>query len=347
MWPALRSTFTFKIILVSLILMALGMIPYPYPLNIFAFILYFPLNIIISIGCFPHLILLCMAADILNKKASKILLLIPLLPYALYYVFFVHEAFHIRGIERNMKEKKPSEVITYNPQIHSLVIDHAINARYKVPVRFVRNPGFPDGYESSRLASRKLYARRGLSNRYEVMAHMSWSLFFPQIPKGAEEFKNIGNFYSSEKPDKSLLEVQISRKRQPDPLLDEMIYKFSLNQKIVGEYTNGSYQKLANFPMLYAGCLLERGDSKCIFQLSRKKIFLNPPPKLNDNENLALERVPNIDENENLILETVAYLLKIEKYTEDDIRNFVDYPETVEKINALIAKQQEANDVRQ
>jgi len=97
-----------------------------------------------------------------------------------------------------------------------------------------------------------------------------------------------------------------------------------------GEYTDAHYLALPVFPQFVIGCYLISSvpEWKCVSQIGRTKKNLNTFPSNNN----------KISKN----LWVVARLLNIPKYTEEDLKSFHDYHETIKVLGLLI--KQKANE---
>lgn len=314
----LLTTFTFWCLLVFAVLVGLQWFPIT---GVFLMMFAAPF----WVGYMPHVIACAVFVDILQKKAPKILLLLPIAPYFVYYGFFFVELNKIATIENEIKEQNPSQIIEYNPQLHSLVMGENMVKQYKIPVSYSPNNNFPEGYLSHRIVTQKLCKKgKGLKHFTHTFG-VSWSSYGKN--RFYKRFPNVCHFRIPEKPEHTLLKVSRTEEKDQDNRLQKTHYNFYLGDKLLGQYTSASYAALPSFPQFIIGCALNSAAPSwdCFHQLRRtKKILQTFPDKEPKHQNNAV----------------VMRLLKIEKYTEEELKNFTDYPDTLNTLGKLIEQKE-------
>ncbi|MBL1147646.1 MAG: hypothetical protein HND56_12380 [Pseudomonadota bacterium] len=324
--PKLRTTFTFWTTLIFLLFVGLQYFPLT---GVFLMMVGAP----IWTGFFPHLIALAIITDILiRQKFPRFLLVIPLFPYAVYYVFFAVDGLHIKEIERELQSQNPVKIITYNPDKYALIFPqyHARDfvQHYKVPVSYEANSNRPEGYTAYRIITGDLCVQsRGIKEHSHVTSTVSWkekALF------AYKNFTNLCKLEIPESPTKQHLTIRIegiSKESNKSPQkLQKIEYSFYLDEKPIGIFTAAQYVARPRFPKFIIGCALISNPPawKCVYQLRYKRKVLNTFPKNTDLEKYGTN--------------PIAQMLKIEKYTESDLESFKNYPETEKYLKELIAK---------
>lgn len=314
MWVSIRSTLTFWTIIFFVAICALQVIPWT---GIFLMVFGAP----IWTGYILHLIAVALLVDIFYKRVPKLFLLIPLSIYGIYYLTFLSEFINIKSVESVLQQENPSEIISYNPVVHSLVADESLIKNYKIPVVYSLNHNFPEGFLSNRLATKELcnVAKNSRDSLYAF--GVSWHKF-GKSPYH-KSFPNVCEFKMPDKPDKKILKVTRSEEKDKNDNLHKSTYSFYLDQEPLGKYISATYAKMPAFPIFFIGCgLNSRAPAwECFFQLRRERITMSAFPQGADQDDLAIS--------------PVARLLKIERYTEIELRSFVDYPETKEQLLRL------------
>lgn len=276
----------------------------------------------VLIGYMVHVLAMAIVFDCFTKKFSKKWLLVPIVPYVLYYLFFSLEFFKIQKIEYEARQENPSEIIAYNPDIHSLVYNSNMTEYYKIPVSFSPNVNFPEGYLSYRTLTQNLCKRAKNAKDFTYTSGVGWSTF-KNKKYSFKRFTNVCEFRMPEKPTNTLLEVKKEEVGNRKEKLQKIIYTFFLGGEYLGQYTSVSYKRLPYFPKFIIGCGLNSSvaEWQCAFNLMRENKHLDTFPK----------KSQNYDD-----YWVVARLLDIEKYTEDELRNFEDYPENKMVLTDLI-----------
>ncbi len=318
----LQSSLTFWALLVFALLVGLQWFPIT---GVFMMMLAAP----IWEGYMPHVVALALVFDLLIKKRPRSLLLIPLLPYLIYYAFLFWELNKIGSLEKELRQDNPSEIIAYDPKEHSLMADSNITQFYKVPVSYSSNSNFPEGFLSHRLVTQGLCRQAKNIKDFTHTFGVSWSRFGERLYY--KNFPNVCYFRMPEKPDKAVLKIEEHEERNKEQLLQRTTHKFFLGQQMIGEYVSAYYSALPYFPKFVIGCALisSSPEWKCIASLAREKRHLNTFP-IDANEDEGPQN--------NWI---ASRLLKIEKYTEEDLKKFQDYPETKEVLGALIQQKKD------
>lgn len=313
--PSIRSTLTFRLVIIFVVVCALQVIPWT---GIFLMVLGAP----IWTGFILHLIALALVLDAVRKRVPKTLLLIPLLLYGAYYLMFLNEEQSIKNIETAFQQTNPSEIIAYNPAEHSLVAEASLIQKYKLPVIYSPNSNFPGGYLSNRLATKELCKAAKDESNFTYASTPVWYRSGKNI-YDRKYLPNVCDFRMPDRPDKTILKVLRSDVDAVDNHLLKTTYSFSLGQDFLGEYVSAYYKKMPIFPNFFIGCGLISSTPawKCYFQLARERVTLDTFPKSSGQ-----------DEQD---ISPIMRLLKIEKYTEHELRSFTDYPETREKLLKL------------
>ncbi len=274
------------------------------------------------VGFMPHIIAGAFLIDILTKKTSKVFLIIPFIPYAIYYVCFFLELNHIQKIESDLKAQNAIEILKYNPEIHSLIMSGNMTDHYKIPVSYSPNPNFPEAHFSHRLATQDL-AQRARNTRDWIQIHSVRWYGFSANRFSSKKFNHISRLSMPEKPTKKILEIKKQEVDGKNKKLKNIKYSFILEDKVIGTAYSATYSALPIFPKFIIGCALisSAPEWKCLTDIRYQKKELDVFP----NEN-------NTKKYGNSI---VAHMLKIEKYTEDELSNFKDDPDTIEIVNKL------------
>lgn len=276
-------------------------------------------------GILPHLIVCAILFDFFAFRAPKTLFILPFLPYCLYFYYYSSEQENISNIETAIRDANPSEIITYDPDKHAL-LSSDIGTSYKVPVTFSVNNNFPQGYMSQRIATQELCQEARNNEEWQRAFPVNWYKY----GKGGyrKQFKNICRFEMPEAPTKQLLRVETKEDKAKGEKLQKEVYSFYLDDQPIGEYTAATYAALPSFPIFAIGCFLNSAAPSwdCFFNIAREKRILNVFP--------ADAGFNTKDDS------IVAQLLGIEKYSERELRNFTDYPETKEILGAIIARKE-------
>lgn len=312
------KSFTFWVLLLSGLFMFAQWIPYTgvilmmFQAHVFA-------------GLIPHFVAIALLLDLLIKRVPKVLLVIPILPYCVYFYYYFAEQETIKNIEASIRDANPSHIIAYNPDTHAL-LPSGIGISYKIPVIFSVNNNFPEGYMSQRVATQELCQEARDNKEWR----RAWPVNWYRYGRGGvtKRFKNVCRFEMPETPTKHLLKVVTKEDKSKGEKLRKKVYSFFLDDKPLGEYTAATYAALPSFPNFVIGCFLNSAAPSwdCFFNIVRKKHVLNVFPSDS-----------GFDAQDNSV---VAELLGIEKYTEQELRKFTDYPETKEILSAIIEKKE-------
>lgn len=277
----------------------------------------------IWVGYMPHVIVLALFCDLLAKKAPKIFLVVPILPYIIYYGYFFAEGVTIKNLEAGLKEQNPSEIIAYDPELHSLIADSPMVEYYEIPVSYSHNDNVPEGFLSHRLVTQSLCKKAKGIKEFTNAFGVSWISYGKKFHY--KSFPNVCLFQTPEKPGKALLKVGRFEDNDKRQKLQKTTYKFYLDNKFLGEYTVAYYVSLPIFPQFFIGCSLisSAPEWKCFSQIMRKKRVLDTFPSDDGGNNRQDYWI-------------VARLLGIRKYTEEDLKNFQDSSETKRVLGDLI-----------
>lgn len=330
--PKLRTTLTFWITLFFLLCIGLQYFPVIPAINGFFLVT----AGIIWVGYLPHLIALAFVIDILiRKKFPKFLLILPLLPYAAYYVFFALDTRYLKNIEQELQSQNPAAIIQYDPSLHDLIVPDGLSAlaqRYKIPVIYEGNINVSERYLSSRIITGDFCKNiRGL--------HPSINSFGVSWNDGKNlasfiRFHNICVLRMPDTPKKQRLIVQkknlFDKFKKPEPNLKKTEYGFYLEQEQIGTFTTARYETMPRFPKLVIGCV-PLPKQQCIVQLRYENKNLNVFPSGCDIDKYG--EAP------------ITQMLKIEKYTEADLKNFQNDPAFEKLLKELITQKQEADTV--
>lgn len=276
----------------------------------------------IWVGYIPHLIAFVSVFDLVNNNAPRYMLIVPAIPYFIYYVFFFFDQRTIHNMETELRDKNPSEIISYNPTKHSLVIDSNMTGRYVIPVSYRHNDNYPEEYLSHRLITLRLCNEvkgvKEFSRTYGVFRSSD------KKHKSRIRYSNLCYFSMPEKPSQKLLKVEKIRQDSKKDNFKKNIFHFYLDDEFLGQYINASYMALPSFPKLITGCFLISSPAKwhCMFEFQRGEKILNTFP-LNNQINSYNDWF-------------VARLLKIKKYSDYELQNFQDFPKNTEVLSALI-----------
>jgi len=218
----LFMSLTFWALLIFGLLICLQLFPYT---GVFLMMFGAP----IWVGYFPHLIALALFFDLLIKRAPKALILIPVLPYLVYYGFFFIEQIQIKNIENDLRIQNPSEIIAYNPDVHSLAVDSNMTKHYKIPVSYSDNNNFPEGFLSHRLVTQELCRKAKGVKEFTHTFGVSWSSYGKS--RYYKRFSNVCNFRMPEKPTKTLLKVERLEEANKKEKLRKTTYRFFLEKE--------------------------------------------------------------------------------------------------------------------
>jgi hypothetical protein len=92
----------------------------------------------------PHMIIVCLVADIFARRLHPVLLVVPLFLYGGYYAAYFNQQTQVDAYAAQMRNKNPAHIMQYDPAAHSLVyVDNRDEARellkgYKVPATYYR-----------------------------------------------------------------------------------------------------------------------------------------------------------------------------------------------------------------
>ena len=277
-------------------------------------------------GLFPHLIAIAFVIDVIFKRLPIALLLIPIIPYVLYCVFFMIDQQNMAAAERDIRQSNSMERIVYDPSIHSLILPNSHITHYKIPVSYTINENHPAGYTSFRLLTQDLCRKIQDKNRSIHTVSVSWRSTESRYKK--TKFSNICSLNMPEVPPKQKLSVVVQETEDRHAPLQKKTYQFFIEDNKMGEYTEATYAALPKFPFLLFGCGLNSGAPSwdCAHQVIRNKKKLDVTTH-------------EVDEEKHGDW-VIAALLKIEKYKEEDLRNFTNYPETTEFVTAMIQKKE-------
>lgn len=310
------KSFTFWVLLFSGLFMFVQWIPYTG-------VILMMMQAHVFAGLIPHFVAIALFLDLLIKRAPKALLIIPILPYCVYFYYYSAEQETIKSIEASIRSENPSHIISYNFDEYALISSHMVTV-YKIPVTYGINNNFPEGYMSHRLATQEL-CQKAVDNKEWKRA---WPVNWYRYGRNGftKRFTNLCRFEMPETTNKPLLRVIEKEDKTKGEKLKKTVYSFSLDDKPLGEYTAATYAALPAFPTFFIGCWLNSGAPSwdCFFRIARKKRVLDVFPTDS-----------SFDAKDSSV---VARLLGIEKYSEEELRNFTDYPETKEILSTIAEK---------
>lgn len=312
------------------VLWVLFLIPYTGIVLMFAMIMLGPY----IWGLIPHFIILALVVDIQTKKLSRVFWIIPVLLYGGYYAFYFSEEIKILSIEHKLKKENPVLVLKYDPEKYSLVSNDSGNiGKYnKIAVVYDENRNFSEGFLSYRVSSRDLcnQAKNLRINNLRLLG-VSWSEYKSIHGRNYNFRPTVCQIMSVEVPNKErirVLKAEENRysKENRNKLVYETRYSFYLNDEKLATFVAGQVNRLPWFPFVLSGCGLNSAAPswECFLSFQRKRGGLDFWPSSVDIDQYG--RNP------------VAVMLQIEKYSEEDLRGFSDYPDTVQYIKNLSEK---------
>ncbi|MCB1681826.1 MAG: hypothetical protein H6858_05840 [Rhodospirillales bacterium] len=282
-------------------------------------------------GHIPHIIALTFVCEVLLRKAPKVLLAIPLLPYLFYYFLFGVQAVYIYGLENELQAQNPSKLLEFVSGDYSLVANGEYVKYLKIPVVYAVNSNFPEGYLAYRLSTKVLCDRaRSLKDKVTDIFGEYW--IFPvswhEFRSNKVSSKSFGmcELRIREAPQKPILKIVREELKTENPYLNQRQYTFFINEKSIGRFVTATYEAIPLFPRFFIGCGLKSSDTPawlCDATLRRVRQTLRTYPKATSANN----------NSDNYF---ISLLLGIDYYSEDDLQNFKDYPETIKIVDDLV-----------
>jgi hypothetical protein len=106
-------------------------------------------------GFLPHLITIGLICDVARRHISRKMLLVPVLAYASYYAFFIHELTAIHSVEEQLKARNATQAVDFDPSRHALVMKggEGLTTYNKIAVVYEESSNLPEGYLAYRLMS--------------------------------------------------------------------------------------------------------------------------------------------------------------------------------------------------
>lgn len=287
----------------------------------------------------PQLPIFALLADVAAKRASKLLLIFPLIVYGSYYYSFIQNELTISDTERYLASQNPTQVLEFNSEETSLIIPYAESyvQRYKIPVAYESNSNMTTNYTSYRIVPQKYCAELRDSKFFEENPYSSFSMCTPVRYKvGAEradlDIESLSIFRHTDKPEHKILKItdtgpeystnktglskrfaginfELSGFLPPPPSIGT--YTFFLDGVEIAKYKYAIYSKLGPLPLFLFGCALSDSPSAwvCLFQPVTYTYYINTVnPK-------------------NKALDSIGELLGLKPYTEGDLLNLQEYPE--------------------
>lgn len=287
-------------------------------------------------GLLPHLIIVAFIKDIFSNRLPRAFLIAPILIYGAYYVYYVSEEIQVLTVAADLQKANPKSIVEYDPNKHILLTQDQgdLGRYYKIPVIYDKNPHFPEGALSYRVASPKLCGEaRNLQIEYMSPTYFSWMEFKDVSGRDYYFSPNVCQITSAEKipVNKSVLNVVRTEegsasKENKGKLIYKTTYDFYTNDIKSGTFIAARRSQLTLFPLFLAGCGFNSSPAAwiCFADFYRKPTPLNTYP---DGINVDPRRV-----------NPIAIMLGLQKYEETDLKDFSDFPETVKYMNALLEK---------
>jgi hypothetical protein len=277
-------------------------------------------------GYFLHVFAMGLVYDILLRRLPKILLVIPAIPYLIYYGFFLGEHATVRAIEKDIQSQNPAQILQFDPEQHHLVYktseEHAI---YKTPVTYRYHEKY--GYTGYRIASRNLCDQ---AKELGIKTNSIYTQTANSHRRGMLYF-NICKLRMKETPRTN--KISITQNSKTEGKLSITEYKFFENGKPIGTFNAANYDKMPLIPTFTAMCNIwfytSGNTNLCKVEMMRSQRELNTFNSQTDHKKYRNN--------------VIASMLNIDLYTRSDLVRFTDYPETVAMVNEISSAKGEAN----
>jgi ankyrin repeat protein/membrane protein CcdC involved in cytochrome C biogenesis len=276
-------------------------------------------------GLLPHLITVGLVADVITKRFSRAVLILPVLGYCGYYAAYAFEYAAIQSAEAKLRERNPARIMTLDSRTHAIAMQGAeyLASTLKTPVVYEPNSNFPEGFFAYRLVSPEL------CNKFRSLK-LKWNDGYnPRFP---QKGKTLGlqlkqcRIRRPEAPAKQLVHVMqaSSAENLSGVSLSKTTYSFKQGEKTLGTFEQASVERLPIFPFFFFGYfpkLPEARDGGLFAKFYRHRIELDTFADALDREKYGTP---------------IAAMLGIEKYQEGDFATFTDYPENKALIERLL-----------
>lgn len=298
----LRRAGSTTILIALAVLLTLQAIPYT---GVFLMLFGAPL----IAGLLVHAALLAFAAEALTGRASRELILIPIVAYGGYYAVYAYQGFEIAQKVAELRRANPGQIFAFDPAQHSLITSEAETfvKTHEVPVAYVANGNFrPERYLAFRLLPRDRCGR-GVDSQGRVLwsgVHFNGKfqnhlceLRMPEAPQNKA-------VHAIRKGDDEVWK----RKRG----IMEQTTEIVVDGAVVGSYRSASVWRLPKVPLMYIGCGLISSGPKwdCGFDFMREFVTVDTAPDSVDHTKYDTP---------------VSVMLGLRKYTATDITNFKGY----------------------
>ena len=309
------KTLTFWVLVIFLVLMIAQLVP-------ITGVILMMFGAPFWVGFMPHLVMLALIFDILVRKKPKLFLIIPILPYLAYYTLFVFELVDKKMLADELQSNNPSVIVSFDAEKHNLVFYEGFVNHYKVPVIYVQNSSFPQGFLSYRLV-RKETCNQVEDNKENIRTMpVRWTQV---LPYRSVRFDKLCVVRMPERPSKNVINVAQIGGYERDEKINRTAYKFYLDDDYLGEALSISYASLPMFPKFFIGCALNSSAPawNCAARIIREK-----------HKTLEPHRGGNFSKS------IVASVLNIDKYTKEELDSFESYLENDMVFKELIDRKQ-------
>ena len=219
-------------------------------------------------GWLVHVGLFSLLVEALIGRFSRAIALLPIALYSGYYISYWQQNAHIQIKSSQLQNSNRANILNFNPNIYSLVMDQAQQfvASHDIPSVYSYNSGYrPSPYLSYRLISADSLPLILQQAGAELRTH---SVYFDE-----KEQPNLRVAEIPERPPGKIVTVLV--RDDPDTgwnnwNISEQTTELSLDGKTIGAYRSGFVQRLPIFPFLAIGCHFPAGARGASDTLVRK-----------------------------------------------------------------------------
>lgn len=267
-------------------------------------------------GLLIHVVLGSLIVEALCGRISKMLLVLPLLVYGGYYAFYFYQGAAITTREAELQGRNPGLLMTFDPTTHALVMKDAlaIVKGYHIPVVYSANTNVQEGYRSHRLMQNE--ECQTVPKDTQSRVHISGVSYDRALKRAfIKHQKSLCHLTYPERPEKPLITVAVT-----DPeiwkhrmAITEERYTVEFEGKTLGTFTRAFIYRISPIPFFAVGCGLVSSKPAWECGATVKKSLLR------------LETIPpGVDQER--FTHPVSIMLGIEKYTTDELMNYVSPP---------------------
>jgi hypothetical protein len=215
-------------------------------------------------GALAHIFLVALLIEALIGRIPRILVLVPLLAYAGYYVKYASETHAIAVESTKLQNQNKGSALGFDPQKQALVLEKARDfiQRHDLPVVYEpkRYKDVLDDYVSYRRLStdqcveaRSVWAELPQILRFRISVFDRTSGIYGQIRD-----KNVCTLALPQTPGVPTVSVTSSGdlRAEMEPGIHERKLVFTTDEATAATYYTASVQRLPSFPFLLIGCFL-------------------------------------------------------------------------------------------